>query len=158
MRLAAPMHTVGSICVVVSADDQSMLLVRQPYRTHWGLPGGLLKRREDTAAAAHREVREEVGVAISLVGEPVIVVEPAARRVDVVYMARVVGDEAAARPSSPEILAAEWHPVASLPTIQHETAQAIVALGRAGRLPESFAEPLASISASYPSVGITSGV
>ena len=79
--------TVGGLCVVERADGR-VLLVRHGYRPRWGLPGGFLKRGEIPTDGARREVFEEVGLRVELLGEPAVVVSPEWRRVDVVFRAR----------------------------------------------------------------------
>ena len=131
VRLVAPSYTVGAICLIERPDGH-VLLVRQAYRHRWGVPGGLLKRGEDTAAGARREVFEEIGIAVELIGPPAVVVDPGPQRVDVIYRARplALSEVAEVRPSSPEIVAAQWFPVDALPELQAETAEAFVALAR----------------------------
>ena len=63
-RCLCPGFTVGAMCFI-ERDDGRLLLVRQAYRTHWGVPGGLLKRGEEPTEAARREVFEEVGVQLT---------------------------------------------------------------------------------------------
>ena len=130
VRTLAPSFTVGAICLI-ERPDGALLLVRQSYRNRWGVPGGLVKRGEVPADAARREVLEEVGLEIELIGEPSVVVEPVPRRVDVVYRARPVagtGDEVT--PTSPEITEARWFAPDQLPELQAETSAALVALVR----------------------------
>ena len=143
VRTIAPGYTVGAMCFI-ERDDGDLLLVRLSYRERWGVPGGLLKRGEDPALAAQREVREEVGVAIDLLGEPAVVVDGEAQRVDVVYRARLRDgeDPDGARPGSPEIVEARWFPVSELPELQHETSGALVALARSARSPQAVPLPL----------------
>ena len=131
VRRLAPTYTVGAVCAIERGDGR-ILLVRLAYRHRWGMPGGLLKRGETPAEAARREVREEVGFDVDLVGEPAVVVDPLPRRVDVVFMARPVDgtDLDGVAPRSPEILDARWFRLDHLPELQHETAQALVAVGR----------------------------
>ncbi len=131
VRTIAPSFTVGAMCVI-ERDDGALLLVRQVYRRHWGVPGGLLERGEDAADAARREVFEEVGLAIDLQGEPHVVVDPEPQRVDVIYRAHVAdgADPASVTPRSPEIVEARWFPQSELPDLQHETAAALVTLAR----------------------------
>ena len=138
VRLVAPSFTVGAIAVIERADG-SLLLVRQAYRTRWGLPGGLLQRRESPADGVRREVAEEVGLAIELIGEPAVVVDPGPQRVDLVFRARPASEEAAdrVRPSSPEIDQVAWHSSDALPELQVETAQALVTLARSSRSPQA---------------------
>lgn len=132
VRTIAPSFTVGSMCVI-ERDNGDVLLVRHVYRNGWGIPGGLLKRGEDAADAARREVLEEVALAIELVGEPAVVVDAEPQRVDIVFRARPAADvdRSEVSPGSPEILEAKWFPAAALPALQHETATAFVALARA---------------------------
>lgn len=132
VRTLSPTFTVGAICFI-ERDGGDILLVRLAYREHWGVPGGLLQRGEDAADGARREVFEEVGLAVELVGEPAVVVDPEPRRVDVVYRARPVTgtDPSAARPCSPEIIEVRWFPRDGLPELQHESVGALLALERA---------------------------
>ncbi|MCU1370787.1 MAG: putative MutT/NUDIX-family protein [Ilumatobacteraceae bacterium] len=133
VRTVAPSFTVGAMCFI-ERDDGAVLLVRQAYRQRWGVPGGLLERGEEAADGARREVFEEVGLLIDLVGEPRVVVDAEPQRVDVVYRARVADgmDPAVAAPRSPEILEARWFPREALPELQHETVTALLALARPG--------------------------
>jgi len=133
VRLLAPSFTVGAICHIERADGD-VLLVRQAYRERWGVPGGLLQRREEPAVAAVREVFEEVGLRVELLGEPAVVVDAAPQRIDLVFRARPVVDAESveARPCSPEIAAVQWFSPDALPELQHETAHALVALARRG--------------------------
>lgn len=132
VRLFAPSFTVGAICRIERSDGR-VLLARQVYRHRWGFPGGLLDRGESGEVAVRREVREEVGLEIDLVGEPAVVVEAKVRRVDLVYRARPVEGSAVddVVPTSPEIALVEWFAPDALPELQFETVQALAALARA---------------------------
>ncbi len=134
MRTIAPSYTVGAMCIIERRDG-AILLIRHSYRSRWGVPGGLLNRREDPAVAARREVREEVGLEVDLLGEPVVVVDAVPQRVDLVYRARpavgsVLDD---IQPVSAEIARACWFPPGELPELQHETTTALMALARSDR-------------------------
>lgn len=131
VRRLTPSYWVGAMCVVERADG-AVLLVRHSYRRGWGFPGGLLKRNENPADAAAREVEEEVGLALTIDDNPKVVVAARSRRVDIIYRSRFTGD-AEPSPRSPEILETRWFPPDALPDLQKETAQALVALGRANR-------------------------
>ena len=136
VRRLAPSFTVGAMCVIERADGR-VLLIRHLYRKRWGVPGGLLQRNENATDAARREVFEEVGLDIELIGEPTVNVDAAPRRVDVVFRARPIDDRDAndARPCSVEVVDARWFDPSELPELQFETAQAIQALARASYSP-----------------------
>jgi 8-oxo-dGTP diphosphatase len=132
VRVVSPSFTVGAMCVI-ERDDGSLLLVRHSYRQRWGVPGGLLKRAEDVEAGARREVFEEVGLMIELLGEPAVVVDPEPQRVDVVFRCRPAAgtDTTDVTPRSAEIVEARWFRPDKLPELQFETAGALVRLARA---------------------------
>lgn len=136
VRTISPSFTVGAVCFI-EREDGALLLVRLSYRERWGVPGGLLQRGESSDDGARREVLEEVGLPVELVGGPAVVVDALPQRVDVVYRARPVAgtDLGVVAPRSPEIAEARWFPADALPELQHETAAALVALARATPTP-----------------------
>ena len=136
VRTIAPSYTVGAMGIIERADG-ALLLVRHVYRRHWGVPGGLLQRGEAPEEAVRREVLEEVGLRVTLVGEPTVVVDPEPQRVDIVFRANPATDTDASRvePSSEEIIETRWFLPGELPELQHETAGALIALARASRTP-----------------------
>lgn len=109
LRLLSPTFTVGALCLV-ERDDGRILLVHHSYRPGWGLPGGIVKRREQVDDAARREVREEVAIEVDLIGRPFVVVEPMQQRVDIVFSARPgpAQNPDDARIASPEIVEVRW--------------------------------------------------
>jgi ADP-ribose pyrophosphatase YjhB (NUDIX family) len=131
VRTIAPSYTVGAMCFI-EREDGAVLLVRLSYRERWGVPGGLLKRGEAVSDAARREVAEEVGLEVELLGEPAVVVDAPAQRVDVIYRARVAPgcDWRDARPMSPEIVELAWFNPTTLPELQFEASGAFVAMAR----------------------------
>jgi 8-oxo-dGTP diphosphatase len=130
VHLVAPLHTVGALALV-TREDGARLLVRQTYKDGWGMPGGLLRRGEHPSEAVVREVREELGIVIELLGEPAVVVDPGPRRVDIVFRACVVRGEAA--PESDEIAEVRWFPADALPALQPEAVSALASMERLGR-------------------------
>ena len=129
VHLFNPSYTVGAMCVI-ERNDGAILLVQHSYRPRWGIPGGLCRAREAVDDGARREVREEVGLAVELLGEPAVVVDPFERRVDVVYAARAANPTAIPRPVSAEIVTCRWFSRDELPDLQHETTSALAALAR----------------------------
>jgi 8-oxo-dGTP diphosphatase len=130
VRRVTPAFTVGSMCIVRREDDGRILLVQHEYRGKWGLPGGLLKRGETIEDCALREVREETGLEIELVGPPTVVVEPEARRVDVVFCCHPVRIEVDTEHSA-EVNGAEWFPLGDLPELQDQVAAGLARLAEA---------------------------
>jgi ADP-ribose pyrophosphatase YjhB (NUDIX family) len=131
VRRLYPSFTVGAM-TIIEGPGSTLLFVRHSYRRRWGVPGGLLARGEQPMAAARREALEEVALDIETVGEPAVVVDAHARRVDIVFRARPISDAAIARirPSSAEIVETRWFPRDELPDLQHETAAALASLAR----------------------------
>jgi 8-oxo-dGTP pyrophosphatase MutT (NUDIX family) len=129
VRLIAPSFTVGAACVI-ERDDGSILLVRLVYRNGWGLPGGLIKRKEDVAACARREVKEEIGLDVELISEPAVVVDSGPQRIDVVFRARPAPgvDPVGAHARSVELREVAWFRAGELPELQHEAVSALMAL------------------------------
>ena len=90
VRAGTPGFTVGAVCLI--ERDGRLLMLRQPHREGWSLPGGLLGRGESAADAVQRELVEEIGVRVE-VGRPVtVVVDSPLRRVDVIFRVQVTGD------------------------------------------------------------------
>ena len=131
VRTIAPTYTVGAICVVEGDDDQ-ILLVRQVYRSRWGIPGGLVQRGEESSAALRRERREEIGLEVEILGAPATVIDAEAQRVDVVYRVRAAAGSATVAPASPEIAEVAWFCRSDLPDLQPEAVQALAALAALG--------------------------
>lgn len=149
IRRLTPSFHVGALCVIERADG-ALLLLRQSYRRReaWGFPGGLLKRGEQPADAVRREVREELGVDVEVEDAPMVVVDAAHRRVDIVFKGRLKAgatgsdaaagdatDEPAPTPSSPEIVEVRWFSPNQLPILLPEATTALVEVARAARPP-----------------------
>jgi 8-oxo-dGTP diphosphatase len=62
--MTRPLATDG----VVLVDGEVLVMERthDPYEGHWVLPGGFVEREEHAREACVREVREEVGLAVSV--------------------------------------------------------------------------------------------
>jgi 8-oxo-dGTP pyrophosphatase MutT (NUDIX family) len=129
VRTVAPSYHVGAMCVIERADGQ-LLLVRQAYRGGWTVPGGLLRRNEEPAVGARREAQEEVGLIVDLQGEPTVIIDATARRIDVVYRCSVGPPEPEiVTPNSVEIVEARWFALEQLPALQKEVYEAFRRIG-----------------------------
>ena len=127
VRLLKPSYTVGAGCLIERGDE--VLLVQTAYRRGWGMPGGLLNRRENPADGARREVREELGLDVALLDDPIVVIDRRMQKIDIVYRAtaEVPDDLAQLRPSA-EITAVRWFHRDALPPLQPEAIDAIATL------------------------------
>ncbi|MCA2212476.1 NUDIX domain-containing protein [Jidongwangia harbinensis] len=128
VRLMVPKYTVGAVTLVLdseAADPGRLLLLRQPPGHAWGLPAGLLKRRENPAVGAARELHEESGVALAPEQ-----LEPATPNavvhlkgwVDMVYRASVPSSTTTLAVDGGEVLEAGWFPLDDLPRLTTPTA------------------------------------
>lgn len=110
VKASSPSYTLGSVCRV--EHDGQVLLVETEYRRGWGFPGGLVDRGEAPDVGVRREVREEVGLEVELVGEPIVIIDVGNRLVDFLYRCRLAAgcDPSEARAASIEITRVEWVP------------------------------------------------
>jgi len=91
-------HFIVGAVAVIRDDEGRVLLARHTYRSApWGLPGGWVKRHEDPAEAVAREIFEETGLRVQVLGALAIQHEAAAH-LTLVYAARITGG--AFRPSA----------------------------------------------------------
>jgi 8-oxo-dGTP diphosphatase len=126
IRRVAPGHTVGALCLI--EHEGRLLMLKQRHRRGWTFPGGLINRGEDAAEAVVREVEEETGLLVE-VGLPfATVVEPSARRVDVLYW--VQAGRSPSVSAAGEALTAEWVKPDAMGSIDDPTAQALAEFAR----------------------------
>ena len=114
VHLLSPSYTVGAMCVIERADG-AVLFVRHSYRPAGACPAVCVVPARTWPTAPGARCARRSASSSSLVGEPAVVVDPAERRVDVVYAARLTDgvDPSAAVPVSPEIVECRWFPGAS---------------------------------------------
>lgn len=131
-RLIAPKFLVGAVAVIRDAETQNLLLLRQPGHHGWGLPAGLLKKREHPAVGAARELFEETGVQIDpeelTPGVPNAIIHTVGV-VDTVWFGSVPASATTLRVDGGEVLEAAWFPPDDLPRLTVNTA---LLLGRYG--------------------------
>jgi len=128
VRAGTPGFTVGAVCAI--EHEGALLVLRQPHRYGWTLPGGLLERGETAAQAVVRELHEETHLRIE-VGLPMTVkVNPRVRRVDVVF--RIAVDHRPDAHPGGEATDIAWlRPDQILPTVDEPTREILALLARA---------------------------
>lgn len=125
-RMVAPKFLVGAVTVITDSDDPGrLLLLRQPARTGWSLPAGLLKHREQPHVGAARELFEEAGVRIApedlSPGVPNAIVHVVGV-VDTVWFGSVPAASTSLRVDGGEVLEAGWFSLDDLPKLSVNTA------------------------------------
>ena len=124
VRYAMPRYTVG--CLAVLRDRDRFLILRQWHRPGWTLPGGLLHRGELPGDGLRRELHEELGVDLTPGTPAATLVDPMARRVDLIF-AFDLAPGTAVTPRSDEIEQARWSDVDD-PGLSPATRQAFALL------------------------------
>ena len=124
VSVIAPSFTVGALVVLTRGDE--VLLLRQRHHSAWSLPGGLLGRGEAPAVCVVREVREELGVAVSVPALPAAVLVEGTR-IDIVFITDWVYGDDAVVPHDVEVLEGRWFTRATLPPITGPTVRALAA-------------------------------
>jgi 8-oxo-dGTP diphosphatase len=100
--------------IVLSNDENDILLSQRKDVPMWVLPGGHLRRNETFRAAAKREYREETGLDVK-VKENLVIYKDADRDIEKrLYKGVIVSGNLR---QSRETKKAEWFPVGSLPML-----------------------------------------
>jgi ADP-ribose pyrophosphatase YjhB (NUDIX family) len=100
---------IGAFAIIL--QQGRMLLIKrgtEPHEGYWCPLGGLIEAGESPEEAVTREVREEIGLEVEVVGALGEVNGPITGRPSGVYLCRVVGGEA--RPCPPETVGVAWFP------------------------------------------------
>ena len=128
VRLIVPKYLLGAVNIIKDSEAPGvgrLLLLRQPPGRRWGLPAGLLKRNEQPAAGAARELFEESGIVLDP-GDLIPAVPNAIVHtrgwVDTVFLGAVPASTTRLVVDGGEVLEAAWFPLDDLPPLTPNTA------------------------------------
>lgn len=112
VRILTPRYVLGAVLALRHGDEVLMLRSRH-VRFGWTLPGGLMQSGESPREALDRELGEELRLGVDLDAEAtIVIVDPAARRVDFVFETHVA-ERPDLRIDGVEVLEARWLPLIS---------------------------------------------
>ena len=108
--------TIG-VKVILTDANGHVLLIRTRYQRSWTLPGGGVHKRETPEAAAVREIREELGLAIDIDGLRLLGLLSSFQegKSDYVAVFETCVVDGARVSAGPEIESAGWFSVGDLP-------------------------------------------
>ena len=128
VRLVMARYLIGAVTLIHDSEAPApgrLLLLRQPPGRRWGLPAGLLKRRERPEVGAARELYEETGIELDpadLVPAVPNAIVHTRGWVDTVFTARVPASTTDLVVDGAEVLEARWFPIDGLPSLSSDTA------------------------------------
>jgi 8-oxo-dGTP pyrophosphatase MutT (NUDIX family) len=135
VRTIVPKYLVGAVNIIRDSeapDPGRLLLLRQPPGRGWGLPAGLLKKYEQPAVGAARELFEESGVRLEpqdLTPANPNAILHALGWVDMVFFGAVPASTTPLVVDGGEVLEARWFPVSELPRLTPNTEQLLGVYG-----------------------------
>jgi ADP-ribose pyrophosphatase YjhB (NUDIX family) len=117
-----PNSMVPSVNVVVTSDNDEILLIRRSDNDNWAIPGGAIELGESMTQAAIRETREESGIDCEITGLVGIYTDPkhvilytsngeARQEFSIVLTGRPVGGELTPSSESSEV---RWVPASDV--------------------------------------------
>jgi 8-oxo-dGTP diphosphatase len=122
IRTIRPSWTAGSVAII-ERDDGRWLFVRPVYRKGWTLPGGLVDRGEQPTTTVVREMKEELGVDVTVVSSGWVIIDPGLSRVETVFRVDLPDgvDPDAITITTAELTDLGWYDPADPPSIEDET-------------------------------------
>jgi 8-oxo-dGTP diphosphatase len=109
------LRKLGAAAVILNGAGY-VLLVKHTYgRLNWELPGGNAEADESIIDTAIREVREETGLQVRALHTTGTYYEPASDMHHFVFLCQPLDPAAVPQPTSDEISACAFWPVAALP-------------------------------------------
>lgn len=107
---------VATVAAVLLNERGEVLLFHHTYRRDfpWALPGGWLERSEDPPLAIAREIREESGLEVRILGPLWVGRDKFYPRLDIIYLGQVENGDFH---PSPEVSEARYFSIDDLPPV-----------------------------------------
>jgi len=120
----------ATVDVVVMKEDKILLIKREsePYKDSWALPGGFVKIDEDTLSAAKREVKEETGVSVEILGIIGVYSDPKRderHTISVAYIGFPLNPDSELKPQKNETKEVKWFEIDKLPELAFDHKQIV---------------------------------
>ena len=90
------MTSIPVLAAVVRRGDRYLVAQRPMHKRHgglWEFPGGKLEPEETMLDAARRELREELGVSVEAIGEPILSIADAGSAFVIHFVPVAIGGE-----------------------------------------------------------------
>ncbi len=113
---------------IIERDDGRWLFVQPVYRKGWTLPGGLVDKGEHPATTVVREMEEELGIVVEIVGGGWVIVDPEHSRVETVYRVSLADgvDPDAIAITTVELSGLGWFDPTDPPDLEDETFEVLI--------------------------------
>lgn len=127
IRTIRPSWTAGSVAII-EREDGRWLFVLPVYRKGWTLPGGLVDKGEHPATTVVREMKEELGITVEVVGEGWAIIDHEHNRVETIFRVSLAEgtDPDAIEITTVELADLGWFDPGSPPDIEDETNEVLV--------------------------------
>jgi 8-oxo-dGTP diphosphatase len=108
------------VAAVILDENNRVLFFKHTYRPEmpWGIPGGWLKKNENPARAAEREIREESGMRVEVLHPVRVATREYGVGLDIIYAGRFLGGDFNA---SAEVSEARFCALGEFPRVYPET-------------------------------------
>lgn len=117
VRILEDQFLIGVTGVIITNDNEILLLKHTYRKIAWSLPGGYIKAKEHPKEALEREIEEETGLIISADVRYKIRTDRDTARLDIIYIGAFIGGEFKA---SSEVSDARFFTVDTLPIIRKD--------------------------------------
>jgi len=114
--------------IVVINDNKVLLIKRdsEPYKNSWALPGGFINTDEDAVSAAKREVKEETGLDVEILGLIGVYSDPKRderHTISIAYLGFPLNSNSKLKPQKNETKEVKWFEIEDIPSLAFDHKQ-----------------------------------